>query len=61
METIEIGVNDLKSLSSFVNDGKFVKAMNASGCTFPAMVLALQTLAEKIKEVEKILLNEENE
>lgn len=60
METIGIGVNDLKTLSSFVNDGKIVQAMNDAGCTFSAMVLALQTLTEKIEEVEKVLLNEED-
>lgn len=60
METIKIGVNNLKTLSSFVNDEKIVQAMNDAGCTFPAMALALQTLTEKIKEVEKVLLNEED-
>ena len=60
METI-IRINDLKSLTSFVNNGKFVQAMTDAGCTFPAMALALQTLTEKIKEVEEVLLNEEDE
>lgn len=58
---IEIEKQDLKTLSSFVNDGKFVKVMNDYGCTFSAMALALQTLTEKIKEVEKVFLNEEVE
>ena len=60
---MEIGIEkqDFKTLSSFANDGKFVQAMNDAGCTFPAMALALQTLTEKIKEVEKVLLNEEVE
>ena len=60
---MEIGIEkqDLKTLSSFVNDGKFVQAMNDYGCTFSAMALALQTLTEKIKEVENVLLNEEVE
>ena len=60
---MEIGIEkqDLITLSSFVNDGKFFKAMNDAGCTFSAMALALQTLTEKIKEVEKVLLNKEVE
>lgn len=58
---IENEKQDLKTLSSFVNDGKFIQVMNDYGYTFSAMALALQTLTEKIKEVEKVLLNEEVE
>lgn len=61
MYKISFNSKDLESLRSFILDGDLVQTMNNAGCSFSAMAVALQTLMDKVEELEKELLNKESE
>ena len=51
----------LESLRFFIYNGDLIQAMNDANCSFSAMAMALQTLMDKVKELEKELSNKESE